>query len=76
MGTWRVLNCKFIFKSSDLRAKEKVIEDMRITLEEQELTQTEQDQVLETKLEETNRLVLGNFSMKREQGGKIVLDVL
>ncbi|XP_041316938.1 kinesin-like protein KIF20B isoform X2 [Pyrgilauda ruficollis] len=42
----------------DLRAKEKIIEDMRMTLEEQEQTQTEQDKVLEAKLEETNRLVL------------------
>ncbi|NXN29625.1 KI20B protein, partial [Nycticryphes semicollaris] len=42
----------------DLCAKEKIIEDMRLTLEEQELTQTEQDQALEAKLEETNRLVL------------------
>ncbi|XP_071668029.1 kinesin-like protein KIF20B isoform X2 [Patagioenas fasciata] len=42
----------------DLCAKEKVIEDMRMTLEEQEQTQIQQDQVLEAKLEETNRLVL------------------
>ncbi|XP_065495305.1 kinesin-like protein KIF20B isoform X2 [Caloenas nicobarica] len=42
----------------DLCAKEKVIEDMRMTLEEQEQTQTEQDRVLEAKLEEINRLVL------------------
>ncbi|XP_051475180.1 kinesin-like protein KIF20B isoform X2 [Apus apus] len=42
----------------DLRAKERIIEDMRMTLEEQEQTQIEQDQVLEAKLEETNRLVL------------------
>ncbi|NXT48115.1 KI20B protein, partial [Pluvianellus socialis] len=42
----------------DLCAKEKIIEDMRMTLEEQEQTQVEQDQVLEAKLEETNRLVL------------------
>ncbi|CAN8216296.1 unnamed protein product [Coccothraustes coccothraustes] len=42
----------------DLCAKEKIIEDMRMTLEEQEQTQTEQDQVLEAKLEETNRLLL------------------
>ncbi|NWS20247.1 KI20B protein, partial [Pachyramphus minor] len=42
----------------DLCAKEKIIEDMRLTLEEQEQTQIEQDQVLEAKLEETNRLVL------------------
>ncbi|KAM9610513.1 kinesin-like protein KIF20B isoform 2-T3 [Morphnus guianensis] len=41
----------------DLCAKEKIIEDMRMTLEEQEQTQIEQDQVLEAKLEETNRLV-------------------
>ncbi|KAK2518783.1 Kif20b [Columba livia] len=42
----------------DLCAKEKVIEDMRMTLEEQEQTQIQQEQVLEAKLEETNRLVL------------------
>ncbi|KFP70322.1 Kinesin-like KIF20B [Acanthisitta chloris] len=42
----------------DLCAKEKIIEDMRMTLEEQEQTQIEQDQVLEAKMEETNRLVL------------------
>ncbi|XP_068875743.1 kinesin-like protein KIF20B isoform X1 [Aphelocoma coerulescens] len=42
----------------DLCAKEKIIADMRMTLEEQEQTQAEQDQVLEAKLEETNRLVL------------------
>ncbi|XP_071295202.1 kinesin-like protein KIF20B [Agelaius tricolor] len=42
----------------DLCAKEKIIQDMRMTLEEQEQTQTEQDKVLEAKLEETNRLVL------------------
>uniref|UniRef100_A0A8C3IUS9 Uncharacterized protein n=1 Tax=Chrysemys picta bellii TaxID=8478 RepID=A0A8C3IUS9_CHRPI len=41
----------------DLRAKEKIIEDMRLTLEEQEQTQLEQDQVLEAKLEETERLL-------------------
>ncbi|NXW14855.1 KI20B protein, partial [Circaetus pectoralis] len=57
VGTRRGLICKFIFKSSDLCAKEKIIEDMRMTLEEQEQTQIEQDQVLEAKLEETNRLV-------------------
>ncbi|NWI92742.1 KI20B protein, partial [Pitta sordida] len=42
----------------DQSAKEKIIEDMRRTLEEQEQTQMEQDQVLEAKLEEINRLVL------------------
>ncbi|XP_065527959.1 kinesin-like protein KIF20B isoform X4 [Lathamus discolor] len=42
----------------DLCAKEKIIEDMRITLEEQEQTQIEQEEVIEAKLEETNRLVL------------------
>ncbi|XP_075791232.1 kinesin-like protein KIF20B isoform X1 [Pelodiscus sinensis] len=41
----------------DLHAKEKIIEDMRLTLEEQEQTQLEQDQVLEAKLEETERLI-------------------
>lgn len=45
---------------------------MRMTLEEQEKTQTEQDQVLEAKLEETNRLVLGNLSMERDQESKLV----
>lgn len=64
--TRRGLICKFILKSSDLCAKEKIIEDMRMTLEEQEQTQIEQDQVLEAKSEETNRLVWGNFSMERE----------
>uniref|UniRef100_A0A8C8SFJ0 Kinesin family member 20B n=1 Tax=Pelusios castaneus TaxID=367368 RepID=A0A8C8SFJ0_9SAUR len=41
----------------DLHAKEKIIEDMRLTLEEQEQTQLKQDEVLEAKLEETERLV-------------------
>ncbi|XP_076981496.1 kinesin-like protein KIF20B isoform X2 [Tamandua tetradactyla] len=40
----------------DLNVKEKIIEDMRMTLEEQEQTQVEQDQVLEAKLEEAERL--------------------
>lgn len=75
MGTRRRLICKLIVKFSDLCAKEKIIEDMRMTLEEQEQTQTEQDKVLEAKLEETNRLLLGNLSMEREQRRKIVLNV-
>ncbi|NWJ03845.1 KI20B protein, partial [Crypturellus undulatus] len=53
----RMLNCTFIIKYLDLCTKEKIIEDMRMTLEEQEQTQTEQEQVLEAKLEETNRLI-------------------
>uniref|UniRef100_A0A8C0ATF2 Kinesin family member 20B n=1 Tax=Buteo japonicus TaxID=224669 RepID=A0A8C0ATF2_9AVES len=48
---------KVFYFLKDLCAKEKIIEDMRMTLEEQEQTQIEQDQVLEAKLEETNRLV-------------------
>ncbi|NXG23346.1 KI20B protein, partial [Grallaria varia] len=44
--------------NKDLCAKEKIIEDMRMTLKEQEQTQIEQDQVLEAKLEEIDRLVL------------------
>ncbi|ELR55975.1 Kinesin-like protein KIF20B [Bos mutus] len=40
----------------DLSVKEKIIKDMQMTLEEQEQTQVEQDQVLEAKLEETERL--------------------
>uniref|UniRef100_A0A8C3KMY2 Kinesin family member 20B n=1 Tax=Calidris pygmaea TaxID=425635 RepID=A0A8C3KMY2_9CHAR len=66
---FRGLTCKLIFTSSDLCAKEKIIEDMRLTLEEQEQTQTEQDRMLEAKLEETDRLLLGNFSIEREQEG-------
>ncbi|XP_061315169.1 kinesin-like protein KIF20B isoform X1 [Pezoporus flaviventris] len=41
----------------DLCAKEKIIENMRMTLEEQEQTQIEQEEVIEAKLEENNRLV-------------------
>ncbi|KGL96268.1 Kinesin-like KIF20B [Charadrius vociferus] len=52
----------------DLCAKEKIIEDMRMTLEEQEQTQIEQDQVLEAKLEETNRLVLELEAWKQKCG--------
>ncbi|XP_023571998.1 kinesin-like protein KIF20B isoform X2 [Octodon degus] len=40
----------------DLNVKEKIIKDMRMTLEEQEQTQIEQDQVLEAKLEEAQWL--------------------
>ncbi|XP_021254331.1 kinesin-like protein KIF20B isoform X2 [Numida meleagris] len=40
----------------DLCAKEKVIEDMRMTLEEQEQTQADQDQALEAELKENERL--------------------
>ncbi|XP_074010615.1 kinesin-like protein KIF20B [Numenius arquata] len=50
----------------DLCAKEKIIEDMRLTLEEQEQTQTEQDRVLEAKLEEINRLLLELEAWKRK----------
>ncbi|NXN08439.1 KI20B protein, partial [Indicator maculatus] len=52
----------------DLCAKEKIIEDMRMTLEEQEQTQIEQDQVLEAKLEETNRLVQELEAWKHKYG--------
>ncbi|XP_074448584.1 kinesin-like protein KIF20B isoform X2 [Larus michahellis] len=52
----------------DLCAKEKIIEDMRMTLEEQEQTQIEQEQVLEAKLEETNRLVLELEAWKQKCG--------
>nr|XP_033799404.1 kinesin-like protein KIF20B isoform X2 [Geotrypetes seraphini]XP_033799406.1 kinesin-like protein KIF20B isoform X2 [Geotrypetes seraphini]XP_033799407.1 kinesin-like protein KIF20B isoform X2 [Geotrypetes seraphini]XP_033799408.1 kinesin-like protein KIF20B isoform X2 [Geotrypetes seraphini] len=41
----------------DLQAKEKIIEDMRLTLMEQEQTQIEQDQALEAKVEENEKLV-------------------
>ncbi|XP_064000806.1 kinesin-like protein KIF20B [Pogoniulus pusillus] len=41
----------------DLCAKEKIIEDMQMTLKEQEQTQIEQDQVIEAKLEENNILL-------------------
>ncbi|KFV46244.1 Kinesin-like KIF20B [Tyto alba] len=52
----------------DLCAKEKIIEDMRMTLEEQEQTQIEQDKVLEAKLEETNRLVWELEAWKQKYG--------
>ncbi|NXV18560.1 KI20B protein, partial [Cepphus grylle] len=52
----------------DLCAKEKIIEDMRMTLEEQEQTQIEQERVLEAKLEETNRLVLELEAWKQKCG--------
>ncbi|KAI5763354.1 KIF20B [Gulo gulo luscus] len=42
----------------DLNVKEKIIEDMRMTLEEQEQTQVEQERVLEAKLEEAERLAM------------------
>ena len=48
-----------LLKFLDLNVKEKIIEDMRMTLEEQEQTQAEQDQVLEVKLEEAERLATG-----------------
>uniref|UniRef100_A0A452EC51 Kinesin family member 20B n=1 Tax=Capra hircus TaxID=9925 RepID=A0A452EC51_CAPHI len=51
-----VLFLKMISVDSDLSVKEKIIKDMQMTLEEQEQTQVEQDQVLEAKLEETERL--------------------
>ncbi|XP_069095966.1 kinesin-like protein KIF20B [Pleurodeles waltl] len=41
---------------ADLKAKEKIIEDMRLTLLEQEQTQVEQDQALEAKTEEVTKL--------------------
>jgi len=72
MGTGRGFICKFVFKPSELSAKEKIIEDMRMTLEEQEQTQIEQEQVLEAKLEENSRLVSGNLSRERKQGGNVV----
>ena len=46
-------------KFLDLSVKEKIIKDMQMTLEEQEQTQVEQDQVLEAKFEETERLATG-----------------
>ncbi|XP_053161140.1 kinesin-like protein KIF20B isoform X2 [Hemicordylus capensis] len=41
----------------DLSSKEKIIEDMKLTLEEQEQTQLEQDQALEAKIEECKGFV-------------------
>lgn len=51
------------FSQTDLSAKEKVIEDMRLTLEEQEQTQVEQDRVLEAKLEEADCLAKGKVRL-------------
>ncbi|XP_030058911.1 kinesin-like protein KIF20B [Microcaecilia unicolor] len=42
----------------DLHAKEKLVEDMRLTLIEQEQTQMEQDRVLEAKVEENTKLAV------------------
>uniref|UniRef100_A0A8B9F3T2 Kinesin family member 20B n=1 Tax=Amazona collaria TaxID=241587 RepID=A0A8B9F3T2_9PSIT len=56
-----ILQLKKVVILVDLCAKEKIIEDMRMTLEEQEQTQMEQEVVIEDKLEEMNRLVLGNL---------------
>ncbi|KAK9400693.1 kinesin-like KIF20B [Crotalus adamanteus] len=39
----------------DVRCKEKIIEDMRLTLEEQEQTQSEQEQMLQATLEENEK---------------------
>ncbi|NXH10307.1 KI20B protein, partial [Bucco capensis] len=52
----------------DMCTKEKIIEDMRMTLEEQEQTQIEQDKVLEAKFEETDRLVHELEAWKRKYG--------
>uniref|UniRef100_H0V0J3 Kinesin family member 20B n=1 Tax=Cavia porcellus TaxID=10141 RepID=H0V0J3_CAVPO len=46
----------------DLNVKEKMIKDMRMTLEEQEQTQIEQDQALEAKLKEAEWLATGKTS--------------
>lgn len=40
-----------------------MIEDMRLTLEEQEQTQVEQDRVLEAKLEEADCLAKGKVRL-------------
>jgi kinesin family protein 20 len=40
-----------------------MIKDMRMTLEEQEQTQVEQDQVLEAKLEEAEWLATGKMRL-------------
>ncbi|XP_036903214.1 kinesin-like protein KIF20B isoform X5 [Sturnira hondurensis] len=50
----------------DLSVKEKIIEDMRMTLEEQEQTQVEQEQVLEAKLEESERLATDLEKLKEK----------
>ncbi|XP_054838918.1 kinesin-like protein KIF20B [Eublepharis macularius] len=42
----------------DLCSKEKIIEDMKLTLEEQEQTQLEQDEVLEARIKDSERLVV------------------
>ncbi|NXI36129.1 KI20B protein, partial [Galbula dea] len=52
----------------DICAKEKIIEDMRLTLEEQEQTQKEQDEALEAKFKETDRLVHELEAWKQKYG--------
>ncbi|XP_062987691.1 kinesin-like protein KIF20B [Elgaria multicarinata webbii] len=49
----------------DLCSKEKIIEDMKLTLEEQEQTQSEQDEILEARLEENERCVAELEEWKR-----------
>lgn len=60
---WLELLTVDFFSQTDLSAKEKVIEDMRLTLEEQEQTQVEQDRVLEAKLEEADWLAKGKLRL-------------
>ncbi|XP_075390248.1 kinesin-like protein KIF20B isoform X2 [Tenrec ecaudatus] len=50
----------------DLDVKEKIIADMRMTLEEQEQTQVEQEQILEAKLQETERLAAELENLKEK----------
>lgn len=48
-----------LFQTLDVRCKEKIIDDMRLTLEEQERTQSEQDQILQATLAESERCKAG-----------------
>ncbi|XP_045147354.1 kinesin-like protein KIF20B isoform X2 [Echinops telfairi] len=50
----------------ELDVKEKIIADMRMTLEEQEQTQVEQEQILEAKLQETERLATELENLKEK----------
>nr|DBA15221.1 TPA: hypothetical protein GDO54_004464 [Pyxicephalus adspersus] len=51
----------------DVKAKEKIIEDMKLTLIEQEQTQEEQEQALEAKVEEAEKLAKEKYSNDRKK---------
>lgn len=51
--------CRWFFDSLDLEAKERVMEDMRLALMEQEETQSQMEEVLEERLQLIQKLSSG-----------------